>query len=122
MSGDLRQVLLVEDEPLVLRSTADMLESDGYRVLEASDYDGALARIEAAPETDILVTDINLEGTRNGIELARSVAERWPHVRIVIVSGSVRPKGDQYPEKAIFFTKPYPPGALLTLVNDSAHW
>jgi CheY-like chemotaxis protein len=122
MSGDLRQVLLVEDEPLVMRCTADVLEGDGYRVIEASGYDEALARIEAAPDTDILVTDINLDGSRDGIELARSVAERWPHMRIVIVSGSVRPKGDQYPEKAIFFTKPYPPNALLTLVNDSANW
>jgi CheY-like chemotaxis protein len=122
MAGDFRQVLLVEDEPLVLRCTADLLEGDGYNVLEASDFDEALARIEAAPETDILVTDIKLAGTRDGIELARQVAERWPHIRIVIVSGSVRPAGGEYPEKAIFFTKPYPPSALLTLVNDSAYW
>jgi DNA-binding NtrC family response regulator len=122
MAEALRQVLLVEDEPLVLRSTAEILAADGYQVLEACDYDEALAHIEAAPETTLLVTDINLCGERDGIALARSVAERWPHVRIVIVSGAVRPAGGEYPEKAIFFTKPYPPGALLTLVNDSAHW
>ena len=122
MEGAMKQVLLVDDEPMVLRSTADILEEDGFHVLEASGYDEALAHIEASPETTVLVTDINLHGERDGLALARSVAERFPHVRIVIVSGAARPSGKEYPEKAIFFTKPYAPGALLTLVNDEGHW
>lgn len=117
-----RRVLLVEDEPLVLRSTADLLADGGYEVAEAAAYDDALAAIEASPDTSILVTDINLAGGPDGIALARSVAERWPHIRIVIVSGAVRPDGGDYPEKAIFFTKPYAPGALLTIVKDSSDW
>jgi CheY-like chemotaxis protein len=115
-------VLLVEDEPLVLRSTAALFVDDGYEVAEASNYQQALRRLADAPQTAVLVTDIHLAGGPDGLALARAVAERWPHIRIVIVSGCVRPAGEECPERAIFFTKPYAPGALLTIVKDPANW
>ena len=117
-----RRVLVVDDEPLVLRSTADLLADDGYEVAVASGYDDALSRLEAAPDTSVLVTDISFSGGPDGIALARAVAERWPHIRIVIVSGECRPQGADYPDNALFFTKPYAPGALLTMVSEGAQW
>jgi hypothetical protein len=65
----------------------------------------------------VVVTDIGLEGRRSGLELARTIAERWPDVRLVIVSGEQRPTKEDYPEKAVFFTKPYAEGALLSIIN-----
>jgi CheY-like chemotaxis protein len=118
-----RRVLVVDDEPLILQSTAALLSDGGYDVIEACGYAEALDRLEAAPDTNVLVTDISFAGGGpDGIALARSVAERWPHIRIVIVSGDVRPSGRDYPEQALFFTKPYAPGALLTMVEDGAEW
>ena len=113
-----KTVLLVEDEPLVLRTTSDLLEHDGFRVVAASSYEEATAALDAEPETAVLVTDISIGGDGDGVQLAKLVAERFPHVRILIVSGAVRPSGDSYPKEAIFFTKPYAPGALLTMVRD----
>jgi two-component system, response regulator PdtaR len=118
ISAAAKTVLLVEDEPLVLRTTADLLEHDGFQVVGASNYDEAVAALEAQPDTAMLVTDISIGGEGDGVQLARWVAERFPHVRILIVSGAVRPSGDAYPKEAIFFTKPYAPGALLTIVRD----
>jgi CheY-like chemotaxis protein len=114
-----RTVLLVEDEPLVLRSTAELFAEDGYRVLEASSYDEALEQLGTCPDVAALVTDIGISGDRDGIALTRAVRERCPQVRIVLVSGRTRPRGDQYPADAIFFTKPYAPSALLTVVRQS---
>jgi CheY-like chemotaxis protein len=122
MEAPAQRVLLVEDEPLVLRSTAALFVDDGYEVAEADGYQEALRRLADAPQTAVLVTDINLAGGPDGLALARAVAERWPHIRIVIVSGCVRPAGEDYPERAIFFTKPYAPAALLTIVKDSTSW
>jgi DNA-binding NtrC family response regulator len=113
-----KTVLVVEDEPLVMRTTSDLLEHDGYRVLGASCYKDAVATLESQPDTAVLVTDISIGEDGDGVELAKYVAERFPHVRILIVSGAVRPSGDSYPKDAIFFTKPYAPGALLTIVRD----
>lgn len=122
MGEALRRVLVVDDEPLVLQSTADLLADGGYEVAVASGFEEALERLEAAPDTSVVVTDISFSGGPDGIALARAVAERWPHIRIVIVSGEVRPSGSDYPESALFFTKPYAPGALLTMVSDGAEW
>jgi DNA-binding NtrC family response regulator len=117
-----RRVLLVEDEPLVLRSTAALFADDGFEVAEASGYEDALRCLADAPDTGLVVTDVHLEDGPDGLALANAVAERWPHMRIVIVSGCVRPEGGAYPDRAIFFTKPYAPGALLTLVKDPSVW
>jgi DNA-binding NtrC family response regulator len=116
------KIMLVEDEPLVLRSTADLLIEDGYEVAECSGCEEALARIEAEPDTAVLVTDLNVRCPGDGVSLARVVAERWPHIRLVLVSGALRPERQDYPERAIFFTKPYAPGALLAIVKDTSDW
>jgi len=116
-----RKILLVEDEPLVLQTTAALLAEGGYQVIAATGYAEALARLEAEPDAAVLVTDINLAGGGpDGVALAREAARRRPGLRIVIVSGAVRPLGGDYPGQAIFFTKPYAPGALLAIVADGA--
>ncbi|HEX2764266.1 MAG TPA: response regulator [Allosphingosinicella sp.] len=112
------KVLLVEDEPLVLHSTADLLRDDGYEVLEASGCEEALALLQAEPETRVLVTDLNLSCPGDGVTLAKLVAEKYPDIRLVLVSGGLRPARDDYPERATFFTKPYAPGALLHVVKS----
>lgn len=122
MGDAARRVMVVDDEPLVLQSTADLLADDGYEVIVASGYEDALARLDAAPDTSVLVTDISFSAGPDGIALAQAAAKRWPHMRIVIVSGECRPAGRDYPENALFFTKPYAPGALLTMVREGAEW
>ena len=112
------KVLVVEDDPLTLRATVNLLSDDGYEVAEAGSCDEAVARLEAEPDVAILVTDLNLTCEGEGISLARLAAERWPQLRIVLVSGELRPPAGTYPERAIFFTKPYPPGALLHVMKS----
>jgi CheY-like chemotaxis protein len=119
MFDSARTVLLVEDEPLVRRTTAELLADDGYRVLEAASFDEALEQLGTCPDVAALVTDIGIDGEQDGIALTRAVRERCPHVRIVLVSGRMRPRSDQYPADAIFFTKPYAPSALLTIIRQS---
>ena len=116
MSGT--KILLVEDEPLVLRNTADLLIEDGYDVAECTGCEEALAKLEAEPDTAVLVTDLNVACPGDGMALARVAAERWPHLRIVLVSGAMRPPAGTYPDRAIFFTKPYAAGALLHVVKS----
>jgi two-component system, response regulator PdtaR len=114
------RVLVVEDEPMVLQLAADILEEDGWEVTGAASYREAMARLESCPDTAAVVTDIGLAGARSGIALARDVAARWPHMRIIVVSGQSRPAREDYPEQAIFFTKPYAPGALRAMVRQDA--
>ena len=110
-------VLLVEDEPLILLSAAELLSSEGFEVLLASSTDKAAAILEERPETGLVVTDINLGEGSTGIELAWQLSRTRPHVRVILISGQQRPARDQYPAEAIFLTKPYAPGALVSLAR-----
>ena len=111
-------VLLVEDEPLILLAAAELLSGEGFEVLVASNSEEARALLAQRPETKVVVSDINLGEGGNGIELAWSVLKDMPQVRVILISGEQRPTRDQYPDAAIFLTKPYAPGALVSLTRQ----
>ena len=80
-------ILLVDDEPEDLTKMRRALEGDGYRVLEASNFDQAVTlAYQSGQKIDMLVTDISLPGT-NGCELARYLLKGRPNVRLLFVSG-----------------------------------
>ena len=110
-------ILLVEDDPLLLEATAELLADGGCSVRRACDAEEALAALAEGPLPTVLVTDISLANGSSGLDLARAVAERWPQVKVLIVSGACRPPREDYPEGALFFTKPYADGALLRMVK-----
>ena len=112
-------VLLVEDDPAVLQFMADLLADDGLEVACASNAVAALALLEEGLSPSVLVTDIHLAGSLSGLELARAVAETWPQIRLLIISGASRPAHDLYPERAMFFTKPFAAGALNAMIRSS---
>lgn len=112
-------MLLVEDDSAVLAVLAELLAGDGLRVATARSAVEALALLEAGPAPATLVTDIHLAGTLSGLDLAQSVARGWPAIRLLLISGACRPGQDQYPAQALFFTKPFAPGALVALVRSS---
>ncbi|MDQ0466488.1 signal transduction histidine kinase/CheY-like chemotaxis protein [Caulobacter ginsengisoli] len=85
-------VLLVDDEPLVRASTADMLGDLGYSVTQAESAHQALSLLDAGAKIDLLVTDHLMPGM-TGTELARAVRERWPHQRLLIISGFAEAEG-----------------------------
>ena len=112
------KVLLVEDDPSLLAFMADLLGDNGLEVACASRGAEALAILEGGLSPCVLVTDINLSGEPDGLTLARAVAERWPQIRLLIVSGECRPAHGQYPDQAIFFTKPFAGGALVAMIRS----
>jgi CheY-like chemotaxis protein len=110
-------ILLVEDDPMVLDVTAELLADGGFAVRCAASAEEALAALREGPIPAVLVTDIGLAGGSSGLDLARAVARGWPAVKLLIVSGIERPPPADFPEGALFFTKPYAPGALLAMVR-----
>jgi CheY-like chemotaxis protein len=79
-------VLLVEDEEIVRRLLATMLEDAGYRVLEAENAEDASAYADTEERVDVLLTDVVMPGL-SGPELAEQMTERWPGLRVLFVSG-----------------------------------
>ena len=81
------RILLVEDEDLVRRSTAQALKMYGYKVLEARSAAQARQLLaQNAAEVDLLLTDMVIPDS-SGLELATSVANDYPGIRVVCMSG-----------------------------------
>ncbi len=100
-------VLVVEDDDLVRESAIGMLEDAGFAVIDAETADAAWILLEVDPTISALFTDIEMPGSMNGLELARRVAERWPHVRLVLTSGRAGLHSRDMPPDGRFVAKPY---------------
>ncbi|MCM2450106.1 response regulator [Agrobacterium vitis] len=99
--------LVVDDEPLILMNTSDMISDEGFAVVEATTADQAYAFLDKHSSLQLLFTDVQMPGELDGFGLARVVAERWPHICVVIASGAAVPGPDVIPDNATFITKPF---------------
>ena len=80
-----RQTLLVvEDDPKVRRLLRNVLEGEGFAVLESDDGETVLKLVDSRP-IDLVTLDIHL-GSRNGLELARDI-RRVSNVPIIMITG-----------------------------------
>ncbi|MEP7028404.1 MAG: PAS domain S-box protein [Candidatus Eisenbacteria bacterium] len=80
-------ILLVEDENAVRHVARRLLETRGYRVLEAEGGDAALAIARQGGQSiDLLLTDVIMPGM-NGREVAEAVRALRPGLRVLYVSG-----------------------------------
>jgi len=105
-------VLIVEDEAIVRLELTTQLNEMGYIALAAGDADQAIALLDRHPEISILVTDIRMPGSMDGLRLAHHVRHRWPPIRIIVVSGLLDTELSQLPVDSIFLSKPNAPEDL----------
>jgi DNA-binding NtrC family response regulator len=109
-------VLLVEDEVLVRLLIADELRTAGFTVLEAANADEAAAILNSRHESiGVVLTDVQMPGSIDGIGLVNLVTERYPHIRTAVLSGAHPNTLRQLKVDAVF-TKPHHPAHLLATV------
>ena len=99
-------VLLVEDEPLLRFFVSDVLEDEGFEVIETGSADEALTWLDTRDDVRVIVTDIQMPGHMNGLDLAALVHRRWPGILILVVSGEIRPSIAELPAGGRFLAKP----------------
>ncbi|MBF0560602.1 MAG: PAS domain S-box protein [Alphaproteobacteria bacterium] len=87
-TGHREIVLLVEDDMRVRKFARRCLEGLGYSVIEAEGADAALDILRGRDTVAILFSDIMMPGGRTGIDLARQVKSQWPHLGILLCTGS----------------------------------
>lgn len=115
-------VLVVEDEPLQRMMAVDLVEDAGFTAAEARDADEAVRILESRADICIVLTDIDMPGSMDGMMLAAAIRNRWPPIEIILVSGHVRDCKVMLPERGVFFSKPYNSRTLTkTLVELGSH-
>jgi two-component system, response regulator PdtaR len=99
-------ILLVEDEVLIRMMLADELRGRGFNVVEAQNADEALTLLQSRVPVGLVLTDVQLPGSMDGIGLARLLRAMRPELKVVIASGNIScaPGGDI---AHAFLPKPY---------------
>jgi len=118
-TGQVRRVLVVEDEALICVETADTLERQGFEVHLALSGEDALRRLRSGLRIDILFTDINLAGPMDGAALARLARGLNSGLIVVYTSGTVE-MVTQPVSGATFVAKPYNPDRVGHLLHEMA--
>jgi two-component sensor histidine kinase/DNA-binding response OmpR family regulator len=105
-STEVPNVLIVEDEMILRMRAVDIVEDAGFRPVEAVNADEAMSILESRSDISLLFTDIQMPGSIDGLKLAHAVHDRWPSIKIILVSGQVKPSDAERPADSRFFGKP----------------
>jgi CheY-like chemotaxis protein len=110
-------VLVVEDEAILREDITHYLRHCGCTVHQADTAEGAVAMCRAGLRVDVLFTDINLNGTADGWELARHLRAARPKIGVVYTSGNSVNDSACVPG-SLFFQKPYTSSEILAACRD----
>jgi PAS domain S-box-containing protein len=83
---DRRVVLVVDDDLLVLASTASMLDELGHKVVEATSGRQALEILQAGAKADLVMTD-QVMPNMTGLQLAAELKRLWPDLPVLLATG-----------------------------------
>lgn len=108
------RVLVVEDEVLTRMALAAEFRRAGLRVIEAATADEAWSFLQAGGEADLVFSDLQMPGQRDGLDLAAALRGLRPGTPFVLASGTMTPAQAAAVEWTM--PKPYAPDQATALV------
>lgn len=117
MSSTRNTIAVVDDDPRLLESLADLLESAGYEARTFSSAGTLLAG--GLLDLDLLITDIGMPGT-DGFELRDLVMKERPGLPVFLITGRHEiANQDRARDSSGFFRKPFDAQRLLAAVAEA---
>jgi len=113
------RILVVDDEPFVLRMAERFLSRSGYRVLAVESGAEALEQLQAVGRRiDVLLTDLRMPNMPGWV-LAHRARREWPHLKVVYMSSEIEldPRLWSHDEESHAIRKPFRPSDLLAVVS-----
>jgi two-component system NtrC family sensor kinase len=111
--------LLVEDNADVAEVGAGYLRQLGYRVRSVANAQAAMAALRLDPQVDLVFSDILMPGGRNGLELAREIEERFPHIPVLLTTGYSASAQDAVRYGVVVLQKPYDLESLRRHIHEA---
>jgi CheY-like chemotaxis protein len=108
--------LIVEDQPFVGMVASDILKESGFETFHAYDAEAAAQLLDEHPEIEVVVTEAQLPGGVDGVELCRRVSRERPHVQLVVTASGPDLSASEVPSGTRVLRKPYASGELRTVV------
>lgn len=112
-------ILVVEDEPRVLKVTSRDLKRLGYRTLEANNASMAKTMIDSGQKIDLVFSDVLMPGDIDGQMLGLWIEKNHPLIKVVLTSGFTKRKTEVGENESSFplLRKPYTIEALAKKVS-----
>jgi two-component system alkaline phosphatase synthesis response regulator PhoP len=112
------RILLIEDEPGLVLTVSDLLQSEGYEVQSASDGEAGLA-IAIAQDCDLVILDVMLP-RKSGFEVCRELRQTKQDIALLMLTAK-----SQVVDRVVglklgaddYLTKPFDPAELLARVE-----
>jgi two-component system, chemotaxis family, chemotaxis protein CheY len=118
-------ILVIDDDPLVLRTIERILQRRGYRVCLAADGSQGLTAFRCA-QPDLVITDVVMP-VQNGLDTIRLLLRSSPSAKIIAISGGNRASKRDLLAAALAIgasatiIKPFAPEELLSMVSANLH-
>ncbi|HEY3897710.1 MAG TPA: response regulator [Chthoniobacter sp.] len=125
LPGSESTILIVEDDEAVRSLVREVLDHNGYRVLEAEHGEAALEIWKVhADEIDLLLTDMVMPGSVNGLELSQRLLAEQPDLKVIYTSGySAELFGSDVhlEDGRNYLPKPYLSAKLTNILHRALH-
>lgn len=111
-------VLVVEDDETLRSMTADAISLLDVIVIDCASADDALPMLEGSSSIVLVMTDICMPGSMDGLELAQVIWSRWPCLPVLLTSGNRSLPAGLLPSHSMFIRKPWTLNALHQAVRS----
>ncbi len=117
-----KRVLLVDDEPAIISSLSDLLELWGYELCNPVTSGEEAVLTTNTEKPDLVLMDIQLKGSMNGIESAREI-KKQNNASIIFMTGYINEKLKKEAEilrPAAYLTKPFELDELKSALESAS--
>ena len=115
----MRQILLVDDNPIQLSIREAVLRNAGFQVSVATTPESALATLRVLPQhISAVVTDHLMPGC-SGADLVREIRSFNPRLPVIVLSGLAEAESEYQDLNVIFRLKPLPPPEFIELLHGA---
>lgn len=119
--GHRRTALIVEDDRAQSALGALMLEEFELSVDQVQNAEDAIEHLrEHGANISVLVADVNLPGSMDGVALARSVSVLWPGISVIVTSGDPKERLAALPDRCVYVPKPWRPLDIVAAAERAA--
>jgi CheY-like chemotaxis protein len=113
-----RLAVIVEDDAELRWLTSALLEESELDIVECESAEAALATmLIRGKDVALIFADVRLPGVMDGVDLAREVKMRWPHLTVVVTSGNPGERLEHLPAGVIYMPKPWQPLNVLMVAE-----
>jgi CheY-like chemotaxis protein len=82
------------------------------------DADEAMAILQSRSDIVLMLTDVQMPGSMNGLQLAHAVREHWPPIKIILASGQLKLSANEIPQDSRFFAKPLQSDEIIAEMRE----